>query len=113
MAQAIRSRPGGEAPAPAALPAPWVALQRHLARRVARLNAENSHYPTPIARCDQHLAALLEQRAALFERLRRMDEIGGAFRDAIAFLDSPVDGVDETEEALRGRLRGELAKLGS
>jgi hypothetical protein len=113
VAQALRGRPGGDAPAPAALPAPWVELQRHLERRVARLNEEISHYPTPIARCDQHLAALLEQRTALFERLRRMDEIGGAFREAIAFLDSPADAVDETEEALRNRLRGELAKLGS
>ena len=111
MAQAIRSRSGGEAPAPAALPATWVALQRHLQRRVARLNEEISHYPTPIARCDQHLAALLEQRSALFERLRRMDEIGGAFREAIAFLDSPADGVDEAEEALRTRLSGEFSKL--
>lgn len=110
MAQAIRSR-SGEAPAPAALPAPWVELQRHLERRVARLNEEISHYPTPIARCDQHLAALLEQRTALFERVRRMDEMGGAFRAAIAFLDSPADGVDETEEALRARLSGELSKL--
>ena len=109
MAQAIRSRPG-EVPAPAALPAPWVALQRHLERRVARLNEEISHYPTPIARCDQHRAALLEQRTALFERLRRMGEIGGGFREAIAFLDSPADGADDTEETLRRRLRVQLAK---
>ena len=38
-------------------------------RRLAELSAEIRNYPTPIARCDEQLTALLEQRAALFERL--------------------------------------------
>ncbi len=44
-----------------------------LERRVGELSAEIRAYPTPIARCDQHLAALLEERAALTAELRRLD----------------------------------------
>ena len=38
-------------------------------RRLAELNEEIRGYPTPIARCDQQLTALLEERAALLARL--------------------------------------------
>ena len=41
-----------------------------LQRRLAELSEEIRHYPTPIARCDEQLTALLEQRAALLEELR-------------------------------------------
>ncbi|MGQ0547502.1 MAG: hypothetical protein ACT4P3_19585 [Betaproteobacteria bacterium] len=37
--------------------------------RLEKLSGEIRAYPTPIARCDQHLAALLEERALLIERL--------------------------------------------
>ena len=91
--------------------APGRAARRHLERRAKRLNEEITRYPTPIARCDQHLAALLEQRAAIYGRLQLAgDASGGMFRGLEAFLASPADGADETEEALRARLRGELAK---
>ena len=39
--------------------------------RLAELAAEIRSYPTPIARCDEQLAALLEERARLIERLKR------------------------------------------
>ena len=34
-------------------------------RRIAELSDEIRRYPGPIARCDEHLAALLEERATL------------------------------------------------
>lgn len=42
------------------------------ARRIEALSAEIRAYPTPIARCDQQLAALLEERAALLARLEEL-----------------------------------------
>jgi len=46
-------------------------MSRHLERRLAELNEEIRHYPGPIARCDQHLPALLEERARLIAELER------------------------------------------
>jgi len=40
-------------------------------QRLAELSLEIRNYPTPIARCDEQLAALLEERARLIERLQR------------------------------------------
>ena len=42
-----------------------------LQRRLILLNEEIRGYPTPIARCDEQLAALLEERARLVELLER------------------------------------------
>ena len=44
-------------------------MSAHLERRLAELNAEIRTYPGPIARCDQHLPALLEERAKLIAEL--------------------------------------------
>jgi hypothetical protein len=93
------------------IPGLWAELQRHLERRVAQLNAEISHYPTPIARCDQHLAALLEQRSALYAQVQRMDELAAAIRSVETFLTAPADGADEPEAALRARLKEALSSL--
>jgi predicted component of type VI protein secretion system len=93
------------------IPVLWADLQRHLQDRVALLNAEISHYPTPIARCDQHLAALLEQRSALHARLQQMDELAGAIRALESFLASPADDADDLETALRAQLRQALSHL--
>lgn len=46
-------------------------MSAHLKRRLAELNEEIRHYPGPIARCDQHLPALLEERARLMAELER------------------------------------------
>jgi hypothetical protein len=43
-----------------------------LERRIAALSAEIRNYPTPLARCDEQLAALLEERARLMARLDDM-----------------------------------------
>ena len=88
----------------------WAELKAHLEQRAKRLNEEISRYPTPIARCDQHLAALLEQRAATYGRLNRLETLPADTRELEAFLAAPADGADETEETLRSRLRTELAR---
>jgi chorismate mutase len=40
-------------------------------RRIAELSAEIRRYPGPIARCDEHLAALIEERARLTSQLTK------------------------------------------
>jgi hypothetical protein len=40
-----------------------------LQRAIDRLSDEIRRYPTPIARCDEQLTALIEQRSLLLSRL--------------------------------------------
>lgn len=40
-----------------------------LERAIARLSEEIRHYPTPIARCDEQLTALIEERSRLLNLL--------------------------------------------
>ncbi len=42
-----------------------------LARRIEELSAEIRGYPTPIARCDEQLTALIEERARLLAELAK------------------------------------------
>jgi len=42
-----------------------------LARRIEELSAEIRGYPTPIARCDEQLAALIEERSLLLKELQK------------------------------------------
>ena len=49
-------------------------MKTELQRRIAELSEEIRHYPTPIARCDLHLPALLEERARLVEQLNSLAE---------------------------------------
>ncbi|TAK87205.1 MAG: hypothetical protein EPO20_05215 [Betaproteobacteria bacterium] len=42
-----------------------------LERRIAEISEEIRRYPTPIARCDQHLPALLEERSRLMSQLEK------------------------------------------
>ena len=58
-------------------------MRKELERRIAALSAEIRNYPGPIARCDLHLPALLEERAALLARLRRLEEQGPCAPDAV------------------------------
>jgi hypothetical protein len=53
-------------------------MRAELERELAALNEELRRYPTPIARCDEQLAALLERRARLLGRLNLMDEVEAA-----------------------------------
>jgi hypothetical protein len=45
-----------------------------LEKRIAQLSEEIRHYPGPIARCDEHLPALLEQRSRLIEELKTLQK---------------------------------------
>jgi chorismate mutase len=42
-----------------------------LAQRLAELSREIREYPTPIARCDEQLTALIEERARLLHELNK------------------------------------------
>ena len=48
-------------------------MKQELEQRIAELSAEIRNYPTPIARCDLHLPALLEERARLLEQLKELE----------------------------------------
>jgi hypothetical protein len=43
--------------------------RRDLQQRIETLSGEIRGYPTPIARCDEQLGALIEERARLIEQL--------------------------------------------
>ena len=47
-----------------------------LARRIAELSEEIRSYPTPIARCDEQLTALIEERSLLLSQLNSFSESG-------------------------------------
>ena len=51
-------------------------MRAELERRLAELNAEIRHYPTPIARCDLQLPALIEERAELMAKIESLNEQG-------------------------------------
>ena len=46
-------------------------MSAFLKQRLAQLNQEIRHYPGPIARCDEHLPALLEERSRIMAELER------------------------------------------
>jgi hypothetical protein len=48
----------------------------YVKRRIAELSEEIRRYPTPIARCDQHLAELIDRRAKLLQQLDSAENQG-------------------------------------
>jgi hypothetical protein len=58
-------------------------MRAGLERRIAELSREIRDYPTPIARCDEQLAGLLEERARAVELLEKLDEQGSCGPDAV------------------------------
>ena len=48
-------------------------MRAHIERRIAELSEEIRNYPTPIARCDLHLPALLEERSRLVSQLNSFE----------------------------------------
>ena len=48
--------------------------RQSLERRLAELSDEIRRYPTPIARCDEQLADLLERRSRVLAELRNEEE---------------------------------------
>ena len=57
-------------------------MRSHLERRLQALSDEVRRYPTPIARCDEQLTALLEARTEVARLLSHADE--GAFAEEFA-----------------------------
>lgn len=99
--------------------AAWSELKNYLDRRSKELSEEVRNYPTPIARCDEQLTKLIEQRARTMDQLKRLFEAdptqsNHADRRWLAalgeFLMSPqAIAEDEIEIALRSRLRASLS----
>ena len=52
-------------------------MKAELEKRIATLSAEIRHYPTPIARCDEQLTGLIEERSRLLRLLYQDQESGG------------------------------------
>ena len=46
-------------------------MSRYVEERIAELSEEIRNYPTPIARCDLHLSALIEERAGLLSQFEK------------------------------------------
>ena len=51
-------------------------MKDSLQKRLAELSLEIRNYPTPIARCDEQLAHLLEERSRLVFQMRILEEQG-------------------------------------
>ena len=112
------SRPA-ERIGPGAIAEAWSRLRVHLHARCRVLNDEVSRYPTPIARCDEQLTALLEQRSRAARHRRFADAADEAVRNAPAadrvealtgFLRKTADATDDaSERALRRSLEDALA----
>ena len=49
-------------------------MSAYLEQKLEKLNHEIRNYPGPIARCDQHLPALLEERAKIRAALSSVRE---------------------------------------
>ena len=49
--------------------------ETELRRRKAEIQAEINSYPGPIAGCDQQFNYLLEQRAAIRQKLREIEQL--------------------------------------
>ena len=62
-----------------------------LAQRIEELSREIRNYPTPIARCDLHLPALIEERADLMKELEQTNEYGSCSPAAVWSNDGGFD----------------------
>jgi hypothetical protein len=101
--------------------AAWAELKGHLERRCAELNEEVRNYPTPIARCDEQLTRLIEQRSRAVEQLKLVAgadpaQASAAGECGLAALDQvltgpPASADDDVENAIRARARAALAGL--
>jgi hypothetical protein len=58
-------------------------MRAELMERIKQLSLEIRHYPTPIARCDEQLTALIDERSKLLLLLDKDPKpIGGCTPDA-------------------------------
>jgi hypothetical protein len=66
-------------------------IRAHLERRGAALSEAVRRYPTPIARCDEQLPALIESRREVLQMLEAEDTaLVAAFTAAAARWDDPA-----------------------
>ena len=101
--------------------AAWSELKIYLDRRSKELSEEVRNYPTPIARCDEQLTKLIEQRAGAINQLKLLLEAaparsGPLGRRRLAALEAYLMRPrafpdDEIEIALRSRLSAALSGL--
>ena len=63
-----------------------------LQQRIDELSREIRAYPTPIARCDEQLTQLLEERARLLARRQALGEDPGCGPDARWINDGGLHG---------------------
>ena len=98
----------------------WEALRHYLETRSDALTEEVRHYPTPIARCDEQLSKLLEQRTHALSQLRRMaeqdsEDRANRERPSLLFLQRFIDSYDpsddENEMKIVSGLRAALSTL--
>jgi chorismate mutase len=52
-------------------------------QRIEELSAEIRNYPTPIARCDEQLTALIEERSRLFSLIKSNSKPTGCTPEGI------------------------------
>jgi hypothetical protein len=88
----------------------WDALLGHLETRFRQCCDELRHYPTPIARCDDQLPKLIEQRDHARAELERMTATARTATSATAdaaqrFLAAATPTDDDTEILLRSHLK--------
>ena len=92
----------------------WSELALGLTARFQALSDEMRAYPTPIARCDEQLTRLIEQRDAVrteLERIADVDVHGGAAASTIDALEPFLaEGAadDDALAAIRSRLAAAL-----
>jgi hypothetical protein len=104
-----------------AVVAAWSELKIYLDRRTKELSEEVRNYPTPIARCDEQLTKLIEQRSGAINQLKLLLEAaptrsGPPGRRRLAALEAYLMrprafADDEIETALRSRLSAALSGL--
>jgi hypothetical protein len=93
----------------------WIELRRHLETRFRELCEELRGYPTPIARCDDQLPKLIEQRDHTRAELERMTTVAGTAAAVTAdaaqrFLAAAATTDDDAETMLRSRLKAAASK---
>jgi predicted component of type VI protein secretion system len=88
----------------------WRELRRQVAAKFRALNDEIRHYPRPIARCDEQLTRLIEQRdrvRALQERMTAVEACEPAAVQLDAILQEALEHQDfAITPALRALIRG-------
>jgi hypothetical protein len=102
--------------------AAWSELKIYIDRRSKELSEEVRNYPTPIARCDEQLTKLIDQRSGAINEMKLLMEAaptlsGPPGRRRLAAIEAYLMRPrafpdDEMETALRSRLSAVLSGLG-